>query len=276
MKPPTFSSGLIHEEGNWSVILGHFERQGIISKEIPDGYQQDTYTGFPYDPIQIDSRYGYPTASSLNGFPNYLRSQPNICGNYSLSEDFTPSHFNGIIALKALNRLVAGDLPFFLTVSFHNPHPPMVPAWKHLEYYWENRQDLFIPESIDDRGENSDYGSAANTLPKYGNATIVQEWTATYYALVEEIDEYVGLFLDALGDSTNDTLIVFTSDHGEMLGTIFVWSCFYHSCSRSLQFSNWFCLPFFAMICRIIIFSYLSSSNFSYPLQLYTHKRWVT
>lgn len=37
-------------------------------------------------------------------------------------------------------------------------------------------------------------------------------------ALVEEIDEEVGTLLETLGDEASNTLIIFTSDHGEMLG----------------------------------------------------------
>lgn len=46
----------------------------------------------------------------------------------------------------------------------------------------------------------------------------VQEWTALYYALIEEIDEEVGLLMESLGDAADNTLVIFTSDHGEMLG----------------------------------------------------------
>jgi membrane-anchored protein YejM (alkaline phosphatase superfamily) len=37
-------------------------------------------------------------------------------------------------------------------------------------------------------------------------------------ALVEEIDEEVGTLLSTLGDDAVNTLVIFTSDHGEMLG----------------------------------------------------------
>lgn len=42
-----------------------------------------------------------------------------------------------------------------------------------------------------------------------------------YYALVEEVDHYVGLLMDKLeeGGVLNRTMIIFTSDHGEMLGS---------------------------------------------------------
>lgn len=200
--------------------MQHFENLGDISKELASGAQHDTYTGFPYIPSLIDSRYGYPTGTPLNtenGFLPYETGQPNVCGVSSLSEDFTTSHFTGDVSMKALDRLLAqeDEQPFFLTVSFHNPHPPMIPAQKHVDYYWERRENLFVSPSINDPMDNSDYGKG---LPQYQNKTKVQEWTALYYALVEEIDEYVGAMLSRLGDAADDTLIIFTSDHGEMLG----------------------------------------------------------
>jgi predicted AlkP superfamily pyrophosphatase or phosphodiesterase len=46
----------------------------------------------------------------------------------------------------------------------------------------------------------------------------VQEWTALYYALIEEIDDEIGILMSSLGEKASNTLVIFTSDHGEMLG----------------------------------------------------------
>jgi hypothetical protein len=48
----------------------------------------------------------------------------------------------------------------------------------------------------------------------------VQQWTAIYYAMVEQVDVWVGVLLDELDKQAvaNDTLVIFTADHGEMLG----------------------------------------------------------
>ena len=55
----------------------------------------------------------------------------------------------------------------------------------------------------------------------YFNNTNLRRWKANYYGLITEVDEWIGLFmdkLDSLGIS-NETLVIFTSDHGEMLGS---------------------------------------------------------
>ncbi|KAL3911164.1 MAG: hypothetical protein SGILL_007390 [Bacillariaceae sp.] len=206
--------------------LEHFENLGQIDKSFAeDGMQIDSYTRYPYTPIQLDSRWNMTTNTALNGdqFPGAAMGQPNIMGPYKLSEKYTPSHFEGDVAVKALRRLReqrrAQGTPFFLTASFHSPHPPMVPAWKHLRKYWDNKSRLYVPASLNDNLKNSAYTTITAQLPKYGEPAIVQEWSALYYALIEEVDEYVGQLMNSLGDDASNTLIIFTSDHGEMLGS---------------------------------------------------------
>jgi arylsulfatase A-like enzyme len=41
---------------------------------------------------------------------------------------------------------------------------------------------------------------------------------AAYYATISYIDHHVGRILEALGDEIDNTLVIFTTDHGEMLG----------------------------------------------------------
>jgi arylsulfatase A-like enzyme len=204
--------------------LDHFEKLGEIDKSLPEETMQiDSYTRYPYTPIQLDPRWNMST-TPLQGdqFESAAIGQPNIMGPYKLSEKYTPSYFEGSVAVKALRRLReqrrAQGIPWFLTASFHSPHPPMVPAWKHLSKYWNNKSKLYVPASLNDDLKNSAYKTITDILPKYGEPALVQEWTALYYALIEEVDEHVGHLMDEVGDDASNTLIIFTSDHGEMLG----------------------------------------------------------
>jgi hypothetical protein len=207
--------------------LQYFENLGRISKDLTEeGMQIDSYTEYPYMPIKLDSRWNMPTGTSLYGdqFQGEEIGQANILGRYKLSANYTPTYFEGSVAVKALERLqeqrrVDGKA-WFLTASFHSPHPPMVPAWKYLSKYWSVRSELFVPPSLNDDLENSAYTTITEQLPRYGDPTNIQEWTALYYALIEEVDDYVGQLLDAVARDTmsNNTLVIFTSDHGEMLG----------------------------------------------------------
>mmetsp|Transcript_21380 Transcript_21380/g.31300 ORF Transcript_21380/g.31300 Transcript_21380/m.31300 type:complete len:715 (-) Transcript_21380:230-2374(-) len=211
--------------------LEYFEGRGdLVVNYTMANSQQDTYSKYPYTPIQLDSRFSYPSNTPLteeNGFEQFEMGQASVMGRFSLSEDFTTTHFIGETALKALDRMVKeeGD-PFLMTVSFHHPHPPMVPASKYLDYYWNNLDDLFVSPSINDDMSNSPYAkkNKRETLLEagygYDDPNQVKEWTALYYGLIEEIDHYVGKILDKVEEAgiSNNTMIVFTADHGEMLG----------------------------------------------------------
>mmetsp|Transcript_9996 Transcript_9996/g.11096 ORF Transcript_9996/g.11096 Transcript_9996/m.11096 type:complete len:1027 (+) Transcript_9996:680-3760(+) len=240
--------------------LNYYERQtnqtrSISRTPIPDGMQRDTYTRAQYIPIQLDPRSQTPT-DTKNFSPlignSKRQTQSNIMGRYGLSELYTPSYFTGLLSSRAIQRLLktqqqekaqqppARNRPFlheqkdergqqqeepkpwFLTVSFHSPHPPYVPAWKHLQKYWEHRDELFVSPSFYNQTEmeNSDYKRITTQIPEYGNVTYIREWIALYYALVEEVDEWIGTILATYQKNKADenTLIIFTSDHGEMLG----------------------------------------------------------
>jgi len=98
-----------------------------------------------------------------------------------------------------------GEL-FFLISGFYAPHAPVNPPQRFVEMY----DPTSLPAPHMNEGENS-YGLS------------MDEWQvvkAYYYALVTHIDDQVGRIFDALDETgqTENTLVIFTSDHGEHLG----------------------------------------------------------
>ena len=63
-------------------------------------------------------------------------------------------------------------------------------------------------------------GTSPDAMPPHATARDARTLQAAYYAMIELIDDQVGRVLDALHASgqADDTLVIFTSDHGEMLG----------------------------------------------------------
>ena len=57
-------------------------------------------------------------------------------------------------------------------------------------------------------------------MDAYRNPTIIQQMRSIYYGMVTEVDEWVGKILQRLDELglANNTLVIFNSDHGEMLG----------------------------------------------------------
>ena len=118
-----------------------------------------------------------------------------------------------------------GDGPFLLMVGFPGPHDPYNPPAD-----WAARFDAAdmpaplaaTPESEAFRPgqiEQHRAGSAMIDLTQFPDAT-KRRIRAHYCALVALIDRQVGRIVDALArkDQHRRTIIVFTSDHGDLLG----------------------------------------------------------
>jgi arylsulfatase A-like enzyme len=83
-------------------------------------------------------------------------------------------------------------------------------------------EKMVPPVSIDDNMADSPYlGVKKGTDEKYSDPKMIQYFISEYYALVKEVDDWVGKILDKLDELglTDNTLVIFTSDHGEMLGS---------------------------------------------------------
>jgi len=110
--------------------------------------------------------------------------------------------------------------PFFLHISFVAPHPPLTPP----EFYYNRYMAMDLPEpvvgdwapEVDGEKRGQDPNASRIKLDK----AAMQRCRAGYYGLVNFIDDQVNRLLLGLRQLRllKDTFIVFTSDHGEMLG----------------------------------------------------------
>jgi arylsulfatase A-like enzyme len=82
--------------------------------------------------------------------------------------------------------------------------------------------DMPVPLSLKDLMSDSPYinSNSRSKNPEYGDAQKIKYMVSDYYALIKEIDDWVGKILDKLDDLglAQNTIVIFTSDHGEMLG----------------------------------------------------------
>jgi arylsulfatase A-like enzyme len=84
-------------------------------------------------------------------------------------------------------------------------------------------EDIEIPASIDDPMDNTPYADANGRkhLSQYRDPEKIRHFISNYYAVVAELDDWMGKILDTLDEQglTDSTLVIFCSDHGEMLGS---------------------------------------------------------
>ena len=126
------------------------KRDGVDTS-FRDGEQTNTFSQFPYQPIQLDSRYGYPTNTDLRDksqFEKWQRGNMNVCGRDSLDVNHTSTAVLGKVALRALDRLASQSKPWSLSVHFNAPHPPRVATSYFLNKYWNDRGNLLISPSV--------------------------------------------------------------------------------------------------------------------------------
>ncbi len=125
-------------------------------------------------------------------------------------EDSTFSAFVATRTIDYLRTRRPEGQPFVCIAGFYAPHSPWVVPQTYLDMY--PPADMPIPELPEDwadrraqRGLDDDALRAA---------------VAGYYAAVTEVDHHVGRILDAVDEQglAEDTIVVFTSDHGEWLG----------------------------------------------------------
>jgi uncharacterized sulfatase len=111
--------------------------------------------------------------------------------------------------------------PIFLAVGFFRPHTPYVAPQKYFDLYPIDEIRLPYAPS-DDRRDIPVAAFAHNCpVPNYGlDRPLLRQATQAYYACVSFVDAQVGRLLDALDrlGLSDDTIVVFWSDHGYHLG----------------------------------------------------------
>lgn len=182
-----------------------------------DGQFIDGISKYPYIPDPIDEYYGW-TIAEMKAQGLEHSSQPDQVGRLLMDAENSETAFEAKEAIEALERLK--DETFSITCSFHFPHAPfVVPDPYHSMY---PPDDIPMPASINDDMQNSPYKTSNSRMKntRYKDPDKLKHMISTYYGLVSEIDYWVGEILDKVDELglTDNTLIIFTSDHGEMLG----------------------------------------------------------
>ncbi|HWC84048.1 MAG TPA: sulfatase-like hydrolase/transferase [Pseudonocardiaceae bacterium] len=141
------------------------------------------------------------------------------------------AHYSTWVANRAVDFLGederSEDEPFFLIANFFDPHHPFGAPEEYIRRYRPDGVPAPVgsPAELTEKPEpQQGYSqtSYAGTAPGFQDYTAdeIQDLIVRYYAMVSLVDDQVARILAALEKSgrAEDTLVVFTSDHGEMLG----------------------------------------------------------
>jgi choline-sulfatase len=147
-------------------------------------------------------------------------------------------HYQGLQKLYDLAR-EKQQKPFFLTVSFTHPHNPFITTQAYWDRYNHAAIDLpaVAPIPVDRRDPHSKRHYYLTRMDEYD---ISEEQIRTarhaYYGMTSYVDDKIGQLIDVLDETGlgGNTIVILTSDHGEMLGERGMWykMCLFENAMR--------------------------------------------
>ncbi|MDA0748235.1 MAG: arylsulfatase [bacterium] len=151
---------------------------------------------------------------------NSWMGRPNHLPEHLMEETWLTSRAGEFLRKRDPSR------PFFLCLSFNGPHPPWCPP----QVYYDQFIGRDLPKPVegewskkhaDEAGYPLDVDSWRGRIPDHLN----HRARAAYFAYLAYLDTQVGRLVHMLRRHAllNDTFMLFTSDHGEMLGDHNLW-----------------------------------------------------
>ncbi len=128
------------------------------------------------------------------------------------------------LGIEFLEKFRDPTVPYFLTLSFLSPHPPISP----IPFYYNRYKNMRLtPPVIGDwaTAPDAEKGFGVDTDNVNLNDEETQSLLAGYYAEINYLDDQLFRFFNKMGfdpekgqNNSENTIVIYTSDHGEMLG----------------------------------------------------------
>ena len=139
-----------------------------------------------------------------------------------------------------LDQKSYGEKPFFIACGIQKPHVPFLAPKKYFDQY--PREDLKFPLNPSNDWDDIPALAMVKRFQSFGfemareNDSLRREYTQAYHACISYIDAQIGMLFDSLREHNlwEDTIVVFTSDHGYHLGEHFMWGkvTLFEECAR--------------------------------------------
>lgn len=181
------------------------------------GHHNLTQNGFtPPGPYRL----GFDGFWAAYNFNHYYFHSPYFLNNTEphIRQGYEPDGQTDM-AIDFVKSAAKGNEPFALFLSWGPPHYPW--GLDNVDPKWsEQFRKVDIPLAPNYSNRSDPYADAWQTLPPNYDAK-VHDWMRTYYAQTASLDANLGRLMRALDEAgvADDTILVFTSDHGEMFGS---------------------------------------------------------
>ncbi|TWU49848.1 sulfatase family protein [Rubripirellula reticaptiva] len=215
-EPPVVTK-LIAESGYDCGMVGKFHLQSAghrTEPRIDDGFSYWKFSHAPRDDW-----------SEGHDYAEWVRERGGDLDAMRQSDQRVPPEFHQTTwgtecAIDFISKQRTSDQPWLLNVNIYDPHPPFVPPKVYADRFDRDAMPgpHFRQSDIAHQTKlaSLDFQDELKT-PEQHNAKQVQ---AHYYAMIAQIDDQFARILDLLDQigQRDNTVIIFTSDHGESLG----------------------------------------------------------
>jgi arylsulfatase len=222
----TYGAGKMH----FNFSTGPLTKWGFENRGVCDADHDWDHNDF----IQNAIRNGYGHIADFKGVKSEMYYIPQV------SQLPARLHHSAWTVDSCIEFLKSRDTsrPFFLMSSFEKPHPPFEPPVPWNKLY--RGPDMPLPKVPDRSEELQTLWNKFQNRYKYRDQgldmNLLRQLKAHYYAEISFIDFNLGRLLNQLEQDNvlENTLIIYTSDHGEMLGDYHCFGkrCFLDSAAR--------------------------------------------
>ena len=220
-----YDCGLV---GKYHLTACHAGR----TESAPPGMRTFRWAHDPYPGSSENAYHRWLAAAHPDVHEQAMRSHGDLDAGDRLRFDEVPTeaHYSRWIGNETIDWLRHGrreGQPFCFIANFFDPHHGFGAPKEYLDRYRAEQlsRPVTTGDELDHKPEvyrsvsQRSYAGHAKGYAQYSAAEL-QEVKAAYYAMVTLVDDEVGRILDVLEAEglADDTVVVFTSDHGEMLG----------------------------------------------------------
>ena len=208
---------LIAEAGYHCGMIGKFHLQSSghrTEPRIDDGFDYWQFSHAPRDDWAEGHHYADWVRQQGGDLDAMRQSAERVC------PEMHQTTWASECAIDFIGKRQHEDSPWLLNLNVYDPHPPFIPPKSYADRF--NPDDMpgphFRPSDMEQQTKLAelDFQDEIRT-PDEHDAHRVQ---ALYYAMIAQIDDQLARILNALEvtGQRDNTIILFTSDHGEALG----------------------------------------------------------
>lgn len=218
------------ERGFHTIVTGknHFgpprNSHGFLTARLEEGWYSVEKDGFRCDYQSWFHRHHPELDINATGL-SYTDHRGGRA--FPFADELHATHWTADQAIDFLKKST-GDAPWFLKLSFQRPHPPFDPPKRWMDHY----KNMPVPMPAAGEWARKKYGDKTGRMEKTPEASSgiypeadIRASREAYAGSISFVDEQIGRVLSELKKTGQyeNTFILFTSDHGDMMGDQYMW-----------------------------------------------------